>query len=45
MPDVVSWNNMPDKGVTASRRPDLRSRQEEGAWPDKSLRREFISSG
>ena len=45
MPDVVSGQEVPDRGVTAPRRPDRRLRREEGAWPDESPRREVVSSG
>ena len=42
MPDVVSGKEVPDREVTVPHRPDPRSRQEEGLWPDESSRREVI---
>ena len=38
VPDVVSGQEVPDREVTAPCRPDPRSRQKGGAWPDESLR-------
>ena len=40
VPEVVSGKKVLDRGVTAPRRPDPRSRREEGSWPDESSRQE-----
>ena len=44
MPDDVLGQEVPDRGVTAPRWTDPRSRWEKGTWPDKSSRREVMSS-
>ena len=45
VPAVVSEQEVIDRGVTDPCRPDPRSRLEEGAWLDESLRQEVLSSG
>ena len=45
VPDVVLGKEVTDRGVTAPRRTEPRSSQEEGAWPDELSRREVIYLG
>ena len=45
MPDVMSGQKVPDRGLTAPPWPDPRSRWGKEEWRDEFLRREVMSSG